>query len=401
MANTWIGLYYFIVCFSLALAVTTIEPCSATLEEIYDATLVAQTSRSACERSYFSSSACEDYWAQAGHILELETNFRDCRKLTVDEFLKFLVGANWNDGEIARQAQITRDAVVYNAQQTQNLFVSQSQSTRNTVDSQAEATRTLLESVTRDENAQTRSNHTAEAQATRALIIVEHGTTRNLVDTQAQATRQAVAAQGEDTREVVATESAATRTVLTQVIQEDGQVSRANTSAEANLTRQTVQEDGDSTRAVIIVQGEVTRQTIVDQSTTTRNTVATAAQSTNAQILTGVNTITSTIQGLQSTQTGFIDLFVKIMIQGSFSTNPNYARVDLFQRPQANGGYYETMKAIVTEVVAYNRGRYNLGTSRNNDITGYINAAIAYEGLNNHRKAWENWRLAYLSAVIP
>jgi hypothetical protein len=50
-----------------------------------------------------------------------------------DTFLIFLVGTNWTNGEIAREANVTQAVIISNAQQTQSVFANQSATTRQTV----------------------------------------------------------------------------------------------------------------------------------------------------------------------------------------------------------------------------------------------------------------------------
>jgi hypothetical protein len=407
----------------LSLAAATIVPCEVTLDEIHAATLTAYTSRSECERSYFTNSACDDYWAQAGVVLQLETNYRDCRKMLVDEFLEFLVGSNWTNGEIARQARITREVTEWNHQQTQNLFTAESTATRNTVETQAADTQSFLKSVTETQNDLTRANLSAEAQVTRALVSLEAENTRILVNTEATDTQALINAQETQTRELVAQEAAATRTnvtaehvqtralinqeseqtrnTLTDVIEADGASSRANISAEAANTRTAIQNDGADTRFTISSDGTTTRQTITDQSTNIQNTVTTQAGQTNTLIQNNANTLSNSISSLQTSQNSFSTLFIQIMIEGSFAASPSSGRIDLFQRPAASGGYFETMKSIVLDVWNYNKAHYSFSNSATNTINGYLNSAASNEASSNYRVAWEKYRLAYLAAVSP
>lgn len=119
------------------------------------------------------------------------------------------------------------------------------------------------------------------------------------------------------------------------------------------------------------------------------------------------------------------------MIEISFSTNEDASRVDIFQRPAANGGYYETMKSgiyylisllclisffeyyvslidpcspiyiVVQEVVNFNKATYGYNFATQIYINNAQQSANYHEGNNNYRRAWEQYRLMYRAAIFP
>jgi hypothetical protein len=106
------------------------------------------------------------------------------------------------------------------------------------------------------------------------------------------------------------------------------------------------------------------------------------------------------------------------MIEVSFNADPNAGRVDLFQRPMAAGGYYETMKSgiallfppfllscsysiVVQEVVSFNGQAYGYNGGEQQQINQAQSFANSYESQGNYRQAWSQYRIMYLTAVSP
>jgi len=461
----------FFLLFIVVAIAQTIEPCDVTLDKLYVQQSATNKARAACEAAYFTGAACTWYWGEAENLLQMETNFRECRKETLDEFLVYLVGSNWTNGEIQNQANITRESVRFYGVQTQQVFTAESDHTRTVVQEESADTRQNLTIITTLENSLTRTNVTQEAQQTRStvqeeaiatrntvhnesvntrdLLVMQESLTRDLISEEAQATRQFVSdahdvtrafvlSQANETRNTVVTESTAiqatvvsqsqeTRNILSNVITSESEASRVNTTREATLTRKTINDtaaatqnvvstqaentrttlssaisaDGSATRAAIVADGDKTRSTVVNQSSIVQNKIASSAVDINSTIITGTNSLSNQIAGIQSSLDSFEQLFIKLLIEGSFSSDPSAGRVDLFQRPASSGGYFEKMKAVVQEVVTYNTNQYNLGYTTNLAISASMTSAQSYENQGNYRKAWENYRVAYIKAVTP
>jgi hypothetical protein len=100
--------------------------------------------------------------------------------------------------------------------------------------------------------------------------------------------------------------------------------------------------------------------------------------------------------------------------------------IDIFMRPQADGGYYETAKAvipflffllsfppflcfslysfsykrqIVLDVINYNGAKYGTNTQWYHNAQAYYGSATSAESSQNYRYAYSKLQLAYLSAV--
>jgi predicted DNA-binding protein YlxM (UPF0122 family) len=269
--------------------------------------------------------------------LELETNFRQCREQTIDEYFTFLVGTDWTNGEIAREAEITRDVIRHYAGKTEEEL--------------SKGVHEILAFIA------------DESEATRYKIVEE-----------AKKTREALEAALYELKGDIAHQFYALNHSLFHLIEKEGY----------------------ETRDLVSKEGYETRKLIKYEANETRHEISEGLHHTDSIIRHGVEGIRDDIYDLQSSQNYFENLVVKILIEASFSADQEAGRVDLFQRPKRGGGYYETVKAIVLEVVAFNEAHYYVNKPA---IDHALEQANTYESHGDYRKAWESLRFAYLHAV--
>jgi len=284
-------------------------PCDVTIASIQTAVQAANVYRQGCEKSFFSSSSCDSYWAQVNNVLTLQISYQECGRQTQQQFQADVIST------IQTEGNNTRSTDTANAIETQSIVTSQATSTRNYVAQEAAAVTTQVN----DE-----------------------------VDLQAAETRAAVANAAENVE--------------------------VRVSFEANNTRATVTADGATTRTLINSQNAAT------------NTLINNAFAAN----------TASLNNLQATETNFTTIFITLMIMMDFSSSST--RCDLFQRPAAYGGYFETMRLIVQSMINTNIALY--GSTKVGTASSYFNAGEGYKNTGDYRRAWEQYRNAYLQAVV-
>lgn len=420
------------------------DPCDASLAAIKSAMTDANTFRQACEKSFFSSSACDSYWVKVNQVLSLQIDYQDCGKVTSDAFQTHVKGA------IQTQGETTRTQVINSATATQGVVTTQAGETRSWTTAENNRARDQTNSHSTTENSATRTKVFEEARDTRDFVKTQHAITNTVVSnnastiiareiTEATATRNLVEAQHGQTRsEVIATiqaegahtrqtvKSEANTTRVHQTFEQDatrGHVTneasntrawttteatstRSNTTGEATSTRTTVSSENTATRGAVdaaataimnnnTAESVITRSTVSFEASNTRNNVSAEAANTNTLVNNGFAANTASLNSLATSQNNFTNLFIVVMIQMDFSASSS--RCDLFQRPASKGGYFETMRQVVLDAINANTQMY--GSNRVGNAVANWNVAESYKNNNDFRRAWESYRNAYLAST--
>jgi len=420
------------------------DPCDVNLSQIKSAMAEANTFRQACEKSFFSSGACDSYWSKVNQVLGLQIDYQDCGRQTSDKFQSDVRSS------IQTQGDTTRTQVTTSATSTQGVVSSQASTTRDFTTQENNRAINAINTLTSQENTNTRTTVSNEATSTRNLINAQHATTNTFVSNNASTIIATTITEATNTRTTVNNQHDQSRTTLTNVIQTEGASTRRTVQTEANATRihQTFEQDttrahvsteaqttrawttteATSTRNNNTAESAATRTTVSNENTATRASVDAAAQAimlnntaestitrstvsfeasntrinvsaeaanTNTLVSNSFATNTASLQALQTQQSNFTTLFITVMIQMDFSASSS--RCDLFQRPAAKGGYFETMRQVVLDTINTNTQLY--GSSRVGNSIANWNVAETYKGNGDYRRAWESYRNAYMAAT--